>query len=218
MTKNNKLKKNSNPPIPIPINLPINFPINMQYPFPPPPPPSLLPLLLQVPTIQPLPININDINNINNFNELGYMGDFKIINRIIKSDNSVWNCIFNFNNGLFEWYFDGYYTPNVYFNQEIHKNTNTNKNENINETENKNHIHKSEYKPITLDEIINLSKEISEMEESQESIINNLNQKHINKTNLERIEEGGEEEGEDEDTDDEPPPLSYFENDKEIFV
>jgi hypothetical protein len=217
MTRNNKLKNtntNTNP----------NLNMNIHSPYP-------------IPIIHPPIVMIPHFNITDNINQLGYMGNFKIVDRKIKPDNSVWNCVFNFTNGLFEWYFDGYYTPNVYYNMDdIYKQTSqyttaqyttaqyTTSQYTTTQTELTqpkpeiiNNTYKSEYKPITLNEVISLYKESLQTQKQHKK----------NNTNLEDIKEAKEEpegeaegkvEGEVEGEDDDPPPLSYFENETEIFV
>ncbi len=123
MSRNNT-SKHSNSALPIKL---LPKPTIQLIPFYPPPhpippiptiplmhPPPIPLHLHPIPLIPPPPSKLSMLNQ--SMDDWGYMGEFKIIDRQIKSDNSVWNCIYNHNNALIEWYLDGYYTPNVYYN------------------------------------------------------------------------------------------------------
>ena len=205
--------------------------INSFLPIPLP----LLPIPLPIPLL-PFPTTFMN-NNINP--DFGYMGGFKIIQRQIKPDNSVWNCIYNQNNGLFEWYLDGYYTPNIYYNLPQNTNAANVDNANANNVDNVDNVDK--YRPLTINDMFeNLSTLHPEIDINKKTQTQN-NNRHNNRNNnrnsnrhkhkrnksydanLENINEevsdAVSEEVSDADADaDEPPPLSYFENEEEIFV
>ena len=226
------------PPQPISF-IPLLPPPHILLPLPPPPPPP------------PPPLPLFMINNPNN--DFGYMGEFKIIERRIKSDNSVWNYIYNHNTAIIECYLDGYYTPNVYYNKSPSNNGNY-----LNNSNNKNignidsnidsniNSNIDKYRAITLNEMLeNLSNlNLSNNPVNTVNTVNpvnpvnpvNTNKKSAHKrkksydANLAQIKEEITEDDKDkeldneldneldDELDDEPPPLSYFENDQEIFV